>query len=152
MCRKKNVYFKAVSIAKMKIQLPKHIHVESPTANLIRRFLIQLRGSGPPQAHFRISGSSGSSPKAKHFASVSWKGWFFFVHGSFTVALRIFQCFFTQKNGGKNCFAAPNRGQIHVRYINAMYTDGVYPGLKSIKSSHIPMLDVTIGVPSSRSS
>ena len=78
---------------------------------------MQLRSSGPPQAHFLISGSSGSSPRAKHFASVSCC--LSLLHGS-----TCFTIFYT-KTLGKTF--PPNWGQIHYRYINQlyMYTAGV---------------------------
>lgn len=79
---------------------------------------MQLRSSGPPQAHFLISGSSGSSPRAKHFASVSCC--LSLLHGS-----TCFTIFYTKTLG--KTFPAPNWGQIHYRYINQlyMYTAGV---------------------------
>lgn len=99
---------------------------------------MQLRNSGPPQAHFLISGSSGSSPRAKHFASVSCC--LSLLHGS--------TCFiiFDTKTLGKTV-PAPNWGQIHYRYINQlyMYTGGVDPRLKSSKNWE---LTLRWGVPS----
>lgn len=99
---------------------------------------MQLRNSGPPQAHFLISGSSGSSPRAKHFASVSCC--LSLLHGS--------TCFiiFDTKTLGKTV-PGPNWGQIHYRYINQlyMYTGGVDPRLKSSKNWE---LTLRWGVPS----